>query len=381
MNTITRVIKSFFPLLIMQMTFAFGFFPEKVDMLELLKECPVWMERRINSDLIFFQNLQLSKSKLDEMFNEMTGVENVVKFTLSNNHVTSTKHFDSDPNVDTRIGAYIDAITYLCSITEMPDLTFYMMIHDGFLHEEPHFNFHLDEAAKFPLLVMSKEAILTKSKSIMVPDFEALRGQYQVLPGEDVCTYSIPWEQKTSKLIWRGCYGQCALDSSTNIVQCDNTHLFSRITLCELSNQYPDLIDARFTTYCLDIPQIQNLHGDWISYQELFTYKYQILIHGNAASYGRSGWRFFSNSLVFKPESPWTQWYYEELLPYVHYIPVEANLEDLVEKILWAKENDSLAKEIAANAREFALTKLKVSDHLTYLYFLLVKYSQLDFVD
>ena len=97
--------------------------------------------------------------------------------------------------------------------------------------------------------------------------------------------------------------------------------------------------------------------------------------------YSNSGWRFFINSVVFIPNSGWEQWYYGALEPYVHYIPVECQLEDLVEKISWAKEHDAECKEIAKNAQRFARAHLTRSDHLVYLYYLIERYSQLNFIE
>lgn len=59
-------------------------------------------------------------------------------------------------------------------------------------------------------------------------------------------------------------------------------------------------------------------------------------------------------SLIFKPESKYYEHFYEDLKPFVHYVPVQKDLSDLVQKIKWAQQNDQKAKEIAKNGREFA---------------------------
>jgi len=46
------------------------------------------------------------------------------------------------------------------------------------------------------------------------------------------------------------------------------------------------------------------------------------------------------NSVVFKQESIYYEFFYGQLEPFVHYVPVERDLSDLVEKINWAQEND-----------------------------------------
>ena len=91
-------------------------------------------------------------------------------------------------------------------------------------------------------------------------------------------------------------------------------------------------------------------------------------------------WKHFSNSVIFKPDSRWVQWYYAAMEPYVHYIPVNKNLDDLVESLQWALQHDEQAKAIAQNCRDFALTHMTLTHDLVYLYYVIMKYSPLNFV-
>ena len=50
--------------------------------------------------------------------------------------------------------------------------------------------------------------------------------------------------------------------------------------------------------------------------------------------------------------------FYSDLKPWVHYVPVKADLSDLIEKIRWAKNNDDKAKKIVNNAQKFVLGML-----------------------
>jgi hypothetical protein len=128
------------------------------------------------------------------------------------------------------------------------------------------------------------------------------------------------------------------------------------------------------------LPCLRKFHGEWMPYEAQFHYKYQLLIDGNASSYTASGWRFFTGGLIFKPESLWRQWYYGALQPGVHYIPLRADLSDLIEKIHWARVHDAEAATIAKRARQFALSHLLQKEQLAYLYFLLQAYHHLNFV-
>ena len=50
----------------------------------------------------------------------------------------------------------------------------------------------------------------------------------------------------------------------------------------------------------------------------------------------------------------------------MHYIPVNEDLSNLVERIQWARENDGKSFEIAQNARSYALHNLLPDQVLCY---------------
>ena len=87
---------------------------------------------------------------------------------------------------------------------------------------------------------------------------------------------------------------------------------------------------------------------------EMLQYKYQIDIDGEVSAWSGLWWKLYSNSVVFKVNSHYEQWYYNELKEWIHYIPVKADLSDLEEKYKWALENDNKCKDIAKAGREFA---------------------------
>ncbi|KAG2482729.1 hypothetical protein HYH03_018360 [Edaphochlamys debaryana] len=65
----------------------------------------------------------------------------------------------------------------------------------------------------------------------------------------------------------------------------------------------------------------------------------------------------FSNTTILKQDSPWVEFYYLQLRPYVHYIPWNTT-DDLLRAIEWARTHDDEARKIAANAYEWARAHL-----------------------
>ena len=89
----------------------------------------------------------------------------------------------------------------------------------------------------------------------------------------------------------------------------------------------------------------------------MMQYKYQLDVDGEVNAWSGLIWKLYSGSVVFKIDSHYEQWYYQDLHPWVHYIPVDGDLHDLDEKIAWAISHDVQAQQIAQNGRDF-VTKM-----------------------
>lgn len=68
----------------------------------------------------------------------------------------------------------------------------------------------------------------------------------------------------------------------------------------------------------------------------VFQYKYQVNVDGTVAAY-RFPYLMLGDSLVLKQDSPYYEHFYTTLRPWKHYVPVNRNLSDLLEKVKWAK--------------------------------------------
>jgi hypothetical protein len=87
---------------------------------------------------------------------------------------------------------------------------------------------------------------------------------------------------------------------------------------------------------------------------EMGRYKYQIDIGG----WGGTTWTGLIHKLsmpgvLLHHETSMVDSYYDSLVPWVHYVPVNENMDDLEEKIQWLMENDDKAREISENASKW----------------------------
>ncbi len=84
-------------------------------------------------------------------------------------------------------------------------------------------------------------------------------------------------------------------------------------------------------------------------------YRFVIDIDGHANAWGLLE-KLILGCCVLKVESPYEQWYYPRLRPFVHYVPVAADLSDLGDALAWCQANDARCQWIAANGARLAAT-------------------------
>jgi hypothetical protein len=172
----------------------------------------------------------------------------------------------------------------------------------------------------------------------------------------------VPWKDRNRSVFWRG--------SSTSSVPTITLATFGnvpRFRLCAArknSKTLRKVLDAKLTNIVRvnntdEMAKIRSYvekEGLWspqIPQIDFLNYRFQIDIDGNSNS-----WSLFvkllMGSCVLKVVSNWRQWYYDNLRPWEHYVPVQNDLSDLEERIEWCLENEESAWEIAENGRKFA---------------------------
>lgn len=97
-------------------------------------------------------------------------------------------------------------------------------------------------------------------------------------------------------------------------------------------------------------------------------------IDGTVAAY-RFPYLLAGDSLVFKQDSKYYEWFYHLLKQDIHYIRIKEDLSNLIEKVNWAVKEDSEAKKIAKQGQEFARKHLMPMDIFCY-YAVLLKVNR-----
>ncbi|XP_058451999.1 O-glucosyltransferase rumi homolog [Malaya genurostris] len=172
------------------------------------------------------------------------------------------------------------------------------------------------------------------------------------------------WKNKKSKAFFRG--------SRTSD---------ERDALVLLSRARPDLVDAQYTKNQAWKSPKDTLNAEpaeEVRLEDHCQYRYLFNFRGVAASF-RFKHLFLCQSLVFHVGDEWKEFFYHSLKPWVHYVPVKVNAgqKELEELILFFREHEQLANEIADRGYQHIWNHLRMKDVECYWRRLLKRYGKL----
>lgn len=170
------------------------------------------------------------------------------------------------------------------------------------------------------------------------------------------------WEDRSDDVVWRGGMNGCGWVSFSP-QDVDNPAVLQRLRMAMRLKGMPG-VDVRIVDVgpaAADFAALairQGLLGNPMAAQSWLGRKFAIDIDGYSNTWSNLLVRMHYGCCVLKVESQFgfRQWYYDELKPFEHYVPVSADMADLAEKIEWVRSRDSEAKAIARRAQALART-------------------------
>ncbi len=165
----------------------------------------------------------------------------------------------------------------------------------------------------------------------------------------------------------------------------DSWKRMTRPRLVRACRQRPDLCDAGFYHFRANVadPAVRaEMRQEFglskkMSDNDLMRYRYILLPDGNQAPASRTVHFMYTNSTIFKQESHLVEFFYRDLQPLVHYVPITFHVSDVTEKVLWARQNDALCERIAKNAYDYAATHFTDENIACFWFRLLTEYASL----
>jgi hypothetical protein len=167
----------------------------------------------------------------------------------------------------------------------------------------------------------------------------------------------IAWHDRRPLALWRGSTTGRQKDQS------QGWRSLPRVHLCELGLKHQNLLDAGITGV-VQVPdpettreelKARGLLREFVSPDQFNRWRYQIDIDGNTNAYGLIQ-KLATGSTVLKIASPlnFRQWYYDRLVPWHNFVPVEHDISDLADKLRWLRDHDDLARSIGVEGRNLA---------------------------
>lgn len=245
-------------------------------------------------------------------------------------------------------------------INKLPDLELIINVNDWpqtmLHHTLPIFSFSKDDSLNGDILYPAWSfwcgGPVIEQHPTGIGRFDILRNQ--------ISEIEIKWKDKIDKVFFRG--------SRTSQ---------ERDWLIILSKSHPHILDAKYTkNQAWKSPQ-DTLGMDpapVVSFADHCKYKYLINTRGVAASF-RYKHLFLCRSLVFNIESNWIEFFYSELKPWVHYVPVTS--ENFVQRLSFLRSNENIAQKIALNGFNFIWNHIDLKSVECYWLNLLKEYHSL----
>jgi len=176
-------------------------------------------------------------------------------------------------------------------------------------------------------------------------------------------------------IVWRGSpTGQGAFSNDT--MHASDADLRQRVRMCLLLRDAgagrPGLRTDALIVAGRGVPaeardayRRHGIAGDRVPEASWIGRRFAIDIDGYANAFSNLFLRLLYGCCVIKVASPagFRQWYYDRLVPWEHYVPVAADLSDLVERIEWCRRNDDACRRIAAAGRALAVAMTPAAEH------------------
>jgi hypothetical protein len=167
------------------------------------------------------------------------------------------------------------------------------------------------------------------------------------------------WRDRQDLVFWRGSatHDGYALDGR-GLERVDE---IPRVAMCLSLRDRPDTDAAIMAPWSLRFAEdeqvalftAENIYRPGIAMLDHARYRYLIDIDGVACA-----WSLFEKlllgSCVLKVLSPYEQWFYDRIVPWEHFVPLQRDFSDLGDKIDWCRSHPAETGAIAAAGQQFA---------------------------
>lgn len=327
----------------------------------LRSELSSWAKNQIDTEFSYFKDKKFTKQDINKDYKALTSLSTnkILRFQIIDGKIYS--NYDdldlSDSNMVTAYNSYLKFFHHIVDSHEFEDNTDFLISVDDAI------TFPKDFIPSVPLIVpVKKEGDVLGKYMILVPDHYIIDEWPRLYNDILQANKKFVWDKKIERAFWRG-------RSTGGVYTRSNWQDFPRVKLVELSSEYPALLDAKFTLLAQrDKEVVDSIAARYpiaiaVSQADHVKYKMQISIEGSITSLSSELWRLLSNSIMLRQKSTNMKWFHSLFRDGEHYISVEYDMSNLIEKIKWVLANDKKAQQIAENASN-VVKKEVTPDHI-----------------
>ncbi len=305
-----------------------------------------WVVSQIDKDFANFRDS--SKDAVLRTFDLLPADKLLVLFTVNNGVLSvNKKHNAMNGSCERGVFIYSRIFEYLLKHGYITNVSFLLRLADFFSDPMPY-----TTADLAPILTTSKDLQRKIDQDlVLIPDYMSLEDIPKFMPRIRQANKIYPWNKKQHKIHWRGGYADVS---------------GFRKSMVKYSIDYPEsMIDAQFVV----------AKKDFVPPEFQLQSKFLLNIDGHTAAWTRPIWQLQSNSVMVKQNSALTQWYYDALIPDVHFIAVNSDPEAVIDKV--NRYTDQELYNIAQGGSLFAENNLTIDDMVAYIALVLQKYEYL----
>ncbi|AWB26149.1 hypothetical protein DA075_34815 (plasmid) [Methylobacterium currus] len=201
------------------------------------------------------------------------------------------------------------------------------------------------------------------NNAIAIPDVDYLNSHAYKNIKTKLERNNISWKNKIPEFYWRGDISTSKNDFLSNLVDYNHKKYCPRIALitksknisnmnCKIIENFEDEIGTKIIDYVKD----ENIFCKNVAFEDsnFFRYSFDIDNHSNDWKGLFSKFLFGNTILKVGSHQGFFQWYYDKLIQWTNFIPIEPDLSDLNEKIDWCISHQELCEAIASSGSKLA---------------------------
>jgi Glycosyl transferase family 90 len=173
-----------------------------------------------------------------------------------------------------------------------------------------------------------------------------------------------PWHERCEEIVWRGATTGSGRQIGDGL-DFRAPDILQRIRMCAMLADASH-VDAKIYRVVQNSNEQEvvkrlrqaRLLGSYVPEPTWIDLKFAIDVDGNTNAWSNLFTRMIYGCCVIKIGSKhgFRQWYYDRLVPWKHFIPVQDDLSDLLERVEWCRSHLSECANIAAAGQQLALS-------------------------